>query len=66
MPTRPGKYELVCAELCGWGHYKMRGQVTVHETEAELQEWIDEMLEEQDRASSPWLPHPRGGEWDEC
>lgn len=23
------KYDLVCAELCGWGHYKMRGQLTV-------------------------------------
>jgi cytochrome c oxidase subunit 2 len=23
-----GTYELVCAELCGWGHYKMRGEVT--------------------------------------
>ena len=20
----PGEYELLCAELCGWGHYKMR------------------------------------------
>lgn len=26
---KAGQYELVCAELCGWGHYKMRGQVTV-------------------------------------
>jgi len=25
--TKIGKYELLCAELCGWGHYKMRGQV---------------------------------------
>lgn len=25
---QPGGYELVCAELCGWGHYKMRGQLT--------------------------------------
>ncbi len=25
-----GEYDLVCAELCGWGHYKMRGRVTVH------------------------------------
>ncbi len=23
-----GEQELVCAELCGWGHYKMRGQLT--------------------------------------
>jgi cytochrome c oxidase subunit 2 len=25
--TRPGEYDLVCAELCGWGHYKMAGKV---------------------------------------
>jgi cytochrome c oxidase subunit 2 len=25
--TQPGEYDLLCAELCGWGHYKMAGQV---------------------------------------
>ena len=29
-----GHYELVCAELCGWGHGRMRGNVTVHATQA--------------------------------
>jgi cytochrome c oxidase subunit 2 len=28
--TTPGQYELACAELCGLGHYRMRGGVTVH------------------------------------
>lgn len=23
----PGEYELLCAELCGWGHYKMRATI---------------------------------------
>ncbi len=45
-----GSYELVCAELCGWGHYKMRGKVTVHETEAEFQKWVDDQLIEQNRS----------------
>ncbi len=45
-----GEYELVCAELCGWGHYKMRGKVTVHETEVEFQRWVDEQLREQNRS----------------
>ena len=22
-----GGYDIVCAELCGWGHYKMKGRV---------------------------------------
>ena len=45
-----GKFELVCAELCGWGHYKMRGNVTVHETDEEFQKWINEKLAEQNRS----------------
>ncbi|MDB5353160.1 MAG: heme/copper-type cytochrome/quinol oxidase, subunit 2 [Planctomycetota bacterium] len=35
-----GDYDLVCAELCGWGHYKMRGKVTVHATQKDLDEWL--------------------------
>ncbi|MSR62764.1 MAG: cytochrome c oxidase subunit II [Planctomycetes bacterium] len=27
--TRPGDYDLICAELCGWGHYKMAGKIHV-------------------------------------
>ena len=26
-PTTIGEYEIVCAELCGLGHYKMHGMV---------------------------------------
>jgi len=44
-----GKYELVCAELCGWGHYKMRGMVTVHATQAEFDDWIKTASKEQGR-----------------
>lgn len=28
-PTRTGEFELACAELCGLGHYRMRGRVFV-------------------------------------
>jgi cytochrome c oxidase subunit II len=45
--TEPGNYEIACAELCGLGHYRMRGYVTV-QTPAELQKW----LVEQARAGS--------------
>ncbi len=55
-----GEYELVCAELCGWGHYKMRGQVTVHETEEQLQKWIDEKLAEQNRSQLTMASGPEG------
>ena len=44
-----GHYELVCAELCGWGHYKMRGNVTVHATQADFDDWMRTALREQGR-----------------
>ena len=48
--SAPGKpYELVCAELCGWGHYKMRAQVTVYETQSEWKAWMESALREQSR-----------------
>ena len=28
-PVRDGTYDIVCAELCGWGHYKMKGRITI-------------------------------------
>ena len=30
-PTRTGTFEALCAELCGVGHYAMRGKVVVEE-----------------------------------
>jgi cytochrome c oxidase subunit 2 len=32
-------YDIVCAELCGDGHYQMLGRVIVHESEANFEEW---------------------------
>jgi cytochrome c oxidase subunit 2 len=34
-------YEISCAQLCGLGHYRMRGYVTIHTAE-EFQKWMDE------------------------
>ena len=45
-----GSYELVCAELCGWGHTRMGGVVTVHDTQAEFDAWFTEALGEQGRS----------------
>jgi cytochrome c oxidase subunit II len=44
-----GHYELACAELCGWGHYKMRGKVTVYETQDDFDRWMDGVRQEQER-----------------
>lgn len=35
-----GVYDIVCAELCGWGHYKMRGRMTIESPES-FQKWLD-------------------------
>jgi cytochrome c oxidase subunit II len=35
------QYEIACAQLCGLGHYRMRGFVTVLDTDA-FQTWMDE------------------------
>jgi len=43
------QYEIACAQLCGLGHAKMRGFVTVVSAE-EFQKWLDEKSKEQ---SSP-------------
>ena len=38
-PTRVGKFDLLCNELCGVGHYVMRGKVVVEAEEA-YQAWL--------------------------
>ena len=43
-PTRTGKFELACAELCGNGHYRMRAFVYVDKTEQDLNNWLKEQL----------------------
>ncbi len=37
--TKTGEFEIGCAELCGMGHYKMRGRVFVH-TPDEYKAWV--------------------------
>jgi cytochrome c oxidase subunit II len=39
--TKPGKYPIPCAELCGFGHSGMQGFLFVH-TPEEYQQWIKE------------------------
>ena len=37
--TRTGHWEIACAELCGLGHYRMKGFITVEEPAA-LAQWL--------------------------
>ena len=47
-PTKTGNFELMCAELCGVGHYNMRGHVVIDEPEA-YRAWL---------ATQPTFAHP--------
>lgn len=41
-------FDIVCAELCGWGHYKMKGRLYVHETQQDLDRWLAERRTEEE------------------
>ncbi|MFM8414743.1 MAG: cytochrome c oxidase subunit II [Planctomycetota bacterium] len=45
--TETGEYDIVCAELCGWGHYKMKGRVTFV-TRPEFDAWLERKYAEQE------------------
>ena len=52
-PIKTGEYEIVCGQLCGLGHYSMKGQLVVDEPAA-YQDW----LKEQASLSAPQTAPP--------
>jgi cytochrome c oxidase subunit 2 len=48
--SETGTFDLVCAELCGWGHYKMKGRLTV-ESKQDYEAWLAKMYQEQEAVS---------------
>ena len=38
-PTREGQFDIACSQLCGVGHHRMRGVITVESGEA-FQKWL--------------------------
>jgi cytochrome c oxidase subunit 2 len=46
------RWEIACAQLCGLGHYRMRGQMTV-DTKADFEKWM--------RENAPAAVAPSGG-----
>jgi len=61
-PVKTGTYEVICAQLCGLGHYGMKGTLVV-DTPQDYQAWLKERAElagTQAAASSPapGAPHP--------
>lgn len=48
VPNRIGDYEIACSQLCGLGHFRMRGFVTV-QSQADFTKWFDEQLKDQQK-----------------
>ena len=42
VPTRDGRFEVMCSQICGHGHYRMRAFLTV-ESQESFNKWISEM-----------------------
>jgi cytochrome c oxidase subunit 2 len=53
-PIKTGSYEIVCGQLCGYGHYSMKGALVVDEPAA-YQEWLKEQAS---LAAPPVAPAP--------
>jgi cytochrome c oxidase subunit II len=51
-PVKTGSFEVVCGQLCGLGHYSMKGMVVVDEP-AEYQAWLKERVELSGTQSAP-------------
>ena len=45
IPNRVGEYEIACSQLCGLGHFRMRGFVTIQNAAA-YQKWYDDQEKE--------------------
>src|SRR2546421_10850216 len=53
-PVKAGTYEIICGQLCGLGHYSMKGSVVV-DTPADYQAWLKERA---DMAAQSQVPPP--------
>ncbi len=51
-PIKTGTYEIVCGQLCGLGHYSMKGTIVV-DNPADYAAWLKERLELSGQASAP-------------
>lgn len=45
--TEEGEFDIVCAELCGWGHYKMKGRITF-QSRQDYDAWLEKMYQQQE------------------
>lgn len=51
-PVGEGQFDIVCAELCGWGHYKMKGRITI-ESRASYEKYLADLKTRQNATKNP-------------
>jgi len=59
-PTRTGRFEIMCEELCGIGHFAMRGAVVVEE-QTDFSNWLESFPTYADVLQNP-KPDPAAGQ----
>ena len=57
-PVKTGNYEVICAQLCGLGHYGMKGTLVV-DTPQDYQAWLKERAELAGTQTTPPPPTQR-------
>jgi cytochrome c oxidase subunit 2 len=57
-PIKTGTYEIVCGQLCGLGHFGMKGTLVV-DTPADYQAWLKERAELAGTPTAPAAPPPK-------
>jgi len=45
IPNRVGEYEITCSQLCGLGHFRMRGFLNI-QSDADYRKWFDDQEKE--------------------
>jgi cytochrome c oxidase subunit 2 len=45
IPNRVGEYEIACSQLCGLGHFRMRGFITI-QSQSDFTKWFDDQEKE--------------------
>ena len=56
---KPGNYEVICGQLCGLGHYGMKGMLVV-DNPSEYQAWLKERVELSGSQTAPAPVSPNG------
>jgi len=58
IPNRIGEYEITCSQLCGLGHFRMRGFITI-QSDADYKKWFDDQEKELQPAAATPTATPR-------